>query len=132
MISVVKMQVEAERRKLSRRFPQDTAFAVLRPDFTKLGKIKDISRAGLAFRYIAYDGQTRNTPCIDIFLSGDRFYLSKIPSKIIYDNKIDEENQVFLSLFETRQCGLQFGKLRQDQATQLEFFLKNYTTERVE
>lgn len=128
MISMVKIIVEAERRKFSRRFPQDTAFAVLRPDFTKLGKIKDISRAGLAFQYIAYDGQTRDTPDMDIFLSGDRFYLSKIPSKIIYDNQIREQNQKFISLFETRQCGLQFGELRQDQATQLEFFLNNHTT----
>ena len=118
----------AERRKLSRCFPLNTAFAALRPHFTKLGKIKDISREGLAFQYIAHEEQKRDSSDIDIFLSGDRFYLSRIPSEIIYDIKIVEENHIFVDAFETRRCGLLFGALTQNQAAQLEFFLENYTT----
>jgi hypothetical protein len=119
--------VQDERRRLRRCFPRNTAFAVLRPHFTKLGKIKDINRDGLAFHYIAHQEQKRDSSDIDIFLSGDRFYLSKIPSEIIYDIKIVEENNVFLDAFETRRCGLKFGELTRDQALQLEFFLKNHT-----
>ena len=36
----------SERRKFRRFLAQDRAFAVLRPDFTRLGKISDISKKG--------------------------------------------------------------------------------------
>ena len=118
----------SERRKFRRFLVQDKAFAVLRPHFNKLGTIKDIGRGGLAFEYIAYEGPDRDSSYIDIFLTGDRFYLSKILSKIIYDIKIVDRNQTPIDLFATRRCGLQFGELTPDQAAQLDFFIKNHTT----
>jgi len=120
--------VETERRKFTRFLAQDTAFAVLRPHFTKLGKIKDISGAGLASEYIAYEGQSQDSLGIDIFLSGDSFYLARIPCKIRYDIKIAERYQTSTDPIEWRRCGLQFGELTEEQAAQLEFFLKNHTT----
>jgi len=93
-----------------------------------LGKIKDISRGGLAFEYIAHEGQKRGSSEIDILITGDRFYLPKIPSKKIYDIKIGEENEISIDRLETRRCGLQFGELTEEQAAQLDFFLKNHTT----
>ena len=119
--------METERRKFARFLAQDTAFAVLRPDFTKLGKIKDISGGGLAFEYIAYEWQKKDSPEMDIFLSEGRFHLSKIASKIVYDFKIVEEYQTSIDRIERRLCGLQFGGLTEGQAAQLGFFLKNYT-----
>ena len=120
---------------------QDTAFAVLRPHFTKLGRIQDISGGGLAFEYIAYEGQKEDSSGIDIFLSGDHFYLTRIPCKIAYDIKIAERYQTSIGRIETsigrietsidriekRRCGLQFGELAEEQAAKLEFFLKNHT-----
>ncbi len=120
--------METERRKFRRFLAQNAAFAVLRPHFTMLGKIKDISRGGLAFEYIAHEGQKRGSSEIDILITGDRFYLPKIPSQKIYDIKIGEENQTLIDRFETRRCGLQFGELTEEQADELEFFLNNYTT----
>ena len=122
--------MKTERRKFTRFLAQNTAFAVLRPHFTKLGKIKDISRGGLAFEYeyIAYEGRKEDSSGTDIFLSAGRFYLFRIPSKIIYDIKIVEENQTFIDRFERRRCGLQFGELTEEQAAQMEFFLNNHTT----
>jgi hypothetical protein len=120
--------VETERRKFTRLLAEDTAFAVLRPHFTKLGKIKDMSEGGLAFEYIAYEGQKEDTSGMDIFLSGDRFYLGRIPCRIRYDIKIAERYQTPIDRIERRRCGLQFGELTDEQAAQLEFFLKNHTT----
>ncbi len=120
--------METERRKFTRFLAQDTAFAVLRPHFTKLGKIKDISEGGLAFEYIAYEGQKEDSSGIDIFLSGNGFYLGRIPCKIRYDIKISERYQTSTDHMEMRRCGLQFGELTEEQAAQLEFFLKNHTT----
>ena len=42
-----------ERRKFTRFLTQDDAFAALRGNLTKIGKIYDISLKGLAFRYLA-------------------------------------------------------------------------------
>jgi len=120
--------VKTEQRKFTRFLVQDTAFAVLRPHFTKLGKIKDISGGGLAFEYIAYEGQKKDSSEIDIFLSEGRFHLSKIPSKIVYDIKIGEQYQTPIDRIERRLCALQFGEMAEEQTAQLGFFLNNHTT----
>ncbi|UCC21727.1 MAG: PilZ domain-containing protein [Planctomycetota bacterium] len=119
-----------ERRNFVRFLTQDTAFAVFRPHFSKLGKINNISRGGLAFEYISFQGQKEDSSAIDIFLSDRSFHLTKIPCKIIYDIKINEGYQRFGDPVETRLCGLQFGELTQEKAAQLNFFLNNHTTER--
>lgn len=116
--------VEAEQRKFTRLLPQDLTFAVLRPDFTMLGKVKDISEGGLAFQYISHERRNRGSSEIDILVPGDSFYLPRVPSKIIYDIEIVEEYQSV----ERRRCGLQFGALTKEQAAKLDFFLENYTT----
>ncbi len=120
--------METERTKLTRFFAQDTAFAVLRPDFTKIGKIKGISRDGLAFEYIAYEGQQKDASEMDIFLSEEGgLHLFQIPCKIIHDFKVDDFPTSTQGA-EIRRCGVQFGELTQEQAAQLDFFLKNHTT----
>jgi hypothetical protein len=103
-------------------------FAVLRPHFTNLGKVKDISRGGLVFEYIPRERQNAGSPEIDIFLSGERFYLPRIPSKIIYNIKIVKEYQGVTTGIEKRRCGLEFGELSEEQAAKLDFFLENHTT----
>ena len=124
-ISVVEEKtVEAERRKLPRLLPQGLTFAVLRPHFTKVGKVKDISEGGLAFEYISLETQNRSSSEIDIIVSINQFYLSRIPCKIIYEIDIVEE---YISM-ERRRCGLQFGGLTEEQAAKLDFFLKHHTT----
>ena len=118
----------SERRKSRRFLAQDKAFAVLRPDFTRLGKIKDISEGGLAFEYIAYQEEEEDASEMDIFLSEGRFHLSKMPCRIIYDVRMREEYQTSAARIQRRRCGLHFGQLTQEQASQLDFFLKNHST----
>ena len=117
----------SERRNSRRYLAQDKAFAVLRPDFTKLGKIKDISNGGLSFEYIAYQEKVQDVSEMDIFLSEDPFYLSKMPCRIVYDIRMREEYQGSAAPIQRRRCGLQFGPLTQEHAIQLDFFLKNHT-----
>jgi hypothetical protein len=120
--------VETERRKFIRFLAQETAFAVLRPDFTKLGKIKDISEGGLAFHHVAYERQNEESSAIDIFLTGNRFYLGRVPCKIRYDIKLDERYQIPIDRIERRRCGVQFGPFTEEQTAKLSFFLKNHVT----
>ncbi len=116
--------METEQRKFIRLLPQDLTFAVIRPHFSNLGKVKDISRGGMAYEYIFNETQNTGDAEIDIFLSGDSFYLPRIPSKIIYDTKIVEKFQSV----ETRRCGVQFRDLTEEQAAELDLFLKSHTT----
>ena len=118
----------SERRKSERFLAQDKAFAVLRPDFNRLGKIKDISEGGLSFEYVAYQEEEQDASEMDIFLSEGGFHLSKMPCRIVYNIRMREEYQTSAARIQRRRCGLHFGQLTEEQASQLDFFLKKHTT----
>jgi hypothetical protein len=62
---------------------------------------------------------------VDIFLVGDGFYLEKVPIKPMSNIKLPKRFST--RSLPTRRCGVQFGVLTQNQITQLEYFIKNYT-----
>ena len=113
-----------ERRKFKRLLPRDLTFAVFRPHFSNLGKVKDISIGGLALEYVLKETKNTGFSEIDIFLSGNFLYLRRIPSTIIYVSEIDVESRSV----KTRRCGLQFGDLTPIQKSQLEYFIQKYTS----
>ena len=121
--------MDIEQRKYVRFSAQDNAFAVLSGGFEKAGKVNDISKNGLAFSYLMEStnaGSDRDYSEVDIFLSGNRFHLHKMPCKIVYDIQ-DPKSKKNTSIMK-RRCGLQFSKLIKRQLELLELFLKNYTT----
>ena len=115
--------METEQRKFKRLLPRNLTFAIIWPHYNNLGKVKDISRGGLAYEYILYETKNKGSAEIDIFLSDHNFYLPRIPSKIIYDTKKVENFQSV----EMRRCGVQFGDLTEEQAANLDLLLKNHT-----
>jgi len=121
-------RVETENRKFERYLAQDLAFAVFRPSFTKLGKIKDISKGGLAFEYVTAEGQMEDSTEIDIFISGTRFHMTRVPAKTMYDSKVVNHRYTFAPFVERRRCGVQFGELTEEQSAQLEHFIETHTT----
>jgi c-di-GMP-binding flagellar brake protein YcgR len=114
-----------ERRKTVRFLPQTETYVVLRPDFTKLGRLINISKGGLAFHYIAHQTEGQAPTHLDLFAGNDAFYLSRIPCRVIYDIRYPE-NEKSLKLVEHMRCGLEFGEMTEVQATQLESYLKNH------
>ena len=114
-----------ERRKFTRFQVQDDAFAALRGNFSKVGKIYDISFNGLAFRYLAKETSEDTYTQVDIFLSSNGFHLSDLSCLVVYDEKESISNSKTVSPY---RCGLQFKAFRAGQQDQLEFFLNNYTT----
>ena len=119
----------AERRK-NKRFPvQEGAFAVIGPEFTKLGQITDISRGGLAFRYIVTGSQGNGASEADVFLAGDGFYLEKIPIRPVWDLKVPKKFSN--GSLPMRRCGVKFLDLTPHQRSQLEYFIQNHTLKRV-
>jgi hypothetical protein len=117
-----------EKRKYTRFSTQDNAFAALRGNFTKVGKIYDISLNGLGFRYLAEQESEETFTHVDIFLSDNGFHLSSVPCTIIYDQRESISNSQAILPY---RCGLKFEPLKEDQQDKLEFFLNNYTTGQV-
>ena len=121
----MKHKEPVERRKNRRFLAQEGAFAVIGPEFTKLGQIIDISRGGFAFRYIVTGSQENGAIEADIFLAGDGFYLEKIPIKPIWDLKVPKKFSN--GSLPMRRCGVQFRDLTHHQRSQLEYFIQNHT-----
>ena len=114
-----------DRRNQDRFLVQDGAFAVVRPQFTQLGQIIDISGDGLAFRYPVTGDQTNGSAELDLFLVGNRFYLERLPFKAIADHKLAKKK--FSGSMPMRRFGVQFGELKESQISKLEYFIRNYT-----
>ena len=124
--------MNSERRNNIRLQPEEVTFVAMRPEFFKLGKLRDISSNGLSFNYLSSrlsnreDNKNKCSLDVDIFTSSNIYYLSGIPCKIIYDNVINRKTPSLIDL-QYRQCGLQFIKLSGKFISRLNFFLSRHT-----
>jgi len=114
-----------EQRKHKRYVPVNDTFAALRGHISKVGQIIDISKGGLAFRYIDIGERPTNSFDLDIFLSDNGFYLQNIPYKNVTDLEI--ANEFPYSTTKMRRRGIQFETLTKDHITRLEYFLENHS-----
>ncbi len=117
---------QVERRKSKRFKAAYGAYAVLGPNTSKLGQIKDISMGGLAFKYLADEARSNAVGKLDIFIRQIGYCVKNIPITTVSDHELAKEN-VF-STVRLRQQGVQFGELTPDQTSQLSFILKHYTS----
>ena len=115
-----------ERREHKRFLVQEGVYALLKNNSSKLGQIKNISRAGLAFSYIVDEEQMHDSFKVDIFISNLGYCLKDIPSKKISDFHVD--NKLPFSTFSIRQVGIQFNELNHSQLSQLDNLMRDHTT----
>jgi hypothetical protein len=115
----------AERREHKRFEVQEGAFASLRGPVSKLGQITDISKGGLAFRYIDTGVSPDSSFELDISLSDNGFHLEKVSCKSISDSEIT--NKFHFSSITMRRLGVRFEELTHNQASQLEYFIQAHT-----
>lgn len=114
-----------ERRKFKRFQVKDRVFVLLGPDFTEFGQIIDISRDGLSFRYIN-GAKSQSDPFeIDILFGDKGFYLERLSLVPVSD--CAEKNGFSLRPLMRRRC-VQFGDLMPNQISQLEYFIRNFTS----
>ena len=94
----------------------------------KYCQIINISKGGLAFRYIDKNGELNEPFELDILFAQDRIcltYLKNVPCKTVWiSNAACMTSSGHLI---TMQRGLQFGEMTLHQASQLDSFLKKYT-----
>lgn len=110
-----------ERRKYTRFQTPDDAYAALRGNYSKVGKICDIGLDGLVFKYFFEKALEETVTHVDIFLKNSDFYLAGLPCEIIYD--IKDPTFCFNEISKYR-CGLKFKPLNEKQHNKLEVFLK--------
>lgn len=116
----------AERRKHKRFLVQEGVYALLKNNSSKLGQIENISRGGFALSYIVDGEQLHEAFKVDIFISKIGYCLKDVPSKKISDLHID--NKLPFSTFSIRQARIQFNELNHSQLSQLDNFMRDYTT----
>lgn len=115
-----------ERRKYKRFKAAPGAYAVLGTEASKLGQIKDISMGGLAFKYLADEARADDADKLDIIIRQNSFYVKYIAIRTVSDFELARENA--FSTVILRQQGVQFSGLTSEQRSQLEYFLKHYTS----
>ena len=122
--------MKPERRKYTRFLAEKDAYAALGIEFTKVGKLKDISIGGLAFEYIdCTENCIKDSSRIAIFNSSNEFHLPNLGCRLICNSTIALENQApkFNRQYVTHRCSIKFGDLTATQRRKLEFFINNYT-----
>ena len=118
----------AERRKHKRFRVQPGRVAVVTPRWphsTIVGDILDISKHGLAFRYVADEAPSNGSSDLTIVSAKPSFHLRKLPFKTVSNFEIAKAP---FSSMAPRRLSLQFGALTQDQASRLEYFIATHTT----
>jgi len=115
-----------ERRRLKRFKVKEGAFAALMPDSNKLGQILDLGKGGLSFLYIDTGASADGSTALDIYVAGNRFYLSKLPVEIVSDIRVP--NKIQINPIIMRRQGVQFGELTSEQTSSLNSFILQYTT----
>jgi hypothetical protein len=117
---------DIEKRKHKRFEAREGCFVVVWPDFSKQGQIIDISKGGLAFRYIADEEEKISDGAeLDILLQDISFYLERVPFRTVYD--IEIQNQSTFIPLKMRRMGVEFGELTPNQTALLDYFINNHT-----
>lgn len=115
-----------ERRRYKRYKVQDGVIAFIGNPSNMMGSIIDVSKGGLAFRYIKNGKQPGESCELDILYTNELIYIDKMPFKAVSDMELKDNSS---GLFPTRRCGVQFGELTHEQELELERLLRCHTGE---
>lgn len=116
-----------DRRCSQRLIPEKLSYVALRPHFSTLGKILDISRGGLCFQYLAVAGKALDDRDLDMdmFIQENGYYLPELRGRLVYETLEAQVAAEPVGL-EYRKCGIQFDRLRPEQSDRLEHFLEHH------
>ncbi|MCP4681220.1 MAG: hypothetical protein GY864_02680 [Desulfobacterales bacterium] len=117
----------AERRKHQRFKAKETTYILLKPQSTRMGQIVDINKNGIAFLYINIGTQSEeflNSFELSLFLSEGILYLS-IPIQTM--SHFEMADRFPHSSVKMKRSYVKFGKMTQQERSQLTFFLENHT-----
>jgi hypothetical protein len=118
-----------ERRKHKRYQVDNGALVLVGWYYEKVGRIIDISKGGLAFRYMPHEKEEDESD-LAIVLAETNFYLDEMPNRTISDFELADEIPAAPTTHRRR--GVQFVDATDRQKAQIEFFINNYTSRATE
>jgi len=114
------------RRHLIRYSVRDRIFITFRPDFDRVGLLKDVSMGGLSFEYTSTRSLRHlQDVYVDIFSYQKSYTLTGVRCKVIYDNPICDRPS--FGNIGSRRCGVLFRRLSRDQLLKLKVLINEYT-----
>ncbi len=118
----------SERRRHPRHFLNQEAFAALGSEYSRVGKILNISLGGLAFEYIVFQEIDGDNSTVEIFLTSGEIYLNQVPCRVVSDQGIivNHDRVRNLKRLSTRVCRIQFTSLSGTQKDEIEQFIDTY------
>ena len=114
-----------EKRKHPRFKVKERVFVELSVNPIRIGEIIDISVSGLSFRYIANGDIIQNSLEIKIYHSQSKFISEKMTVRTVWDGIIIPK--FWTGIIKTRRRGVFFENLNENQKSQIEQFIQNYT-----
>ena len=115
---------QSERRKHKRFNVKDLAIAVPNRPSSQIARIVNISKGGMAVRYLEQSDWLGNAEVVDILVNSN-FLMANVPIENVCDFKVD--SHFSFSIINERQCCLQFGALPPEQELLLDDFIIKYT-----
>jgi len=113
-----------ERRKHPRYQLPDLIIAIPDNPEPHVARIINVSKGGMAVRYVDQDNWLGEAEKIDVFVNSG-FSMRSLPIKCVRDFNVS--NQVSFSIMQERQCCLQFNDLSSTQESLLDEFIIKYT-----
>ena len=117
---------QTERRQHQRYQVPNLVVALPKRSSAQIAKIINISKGGMAVRYLDQSDWLGSASKIDV-VANSNFFMSNIPIRAVSDFKID--NDISFSIIRERQCCLQFGELSPEQRDKLDEFIVQYTAD---
>ena len=117
---------QTERRQYERYKVTNLVVALPKRASAQIAKIINISKGGMAVRYLDQSDWLGSASTIDV-VANSNFFMSNIPIRAVSDFKID--NDISFSIIRERQCCLQFGELSPEQRDKLDEFIVQYTAD---
>jgi hypothetical protein len=114
-----------KRGRYSRYKVQSDAFVVLVSNDAKVGPLRGIAMEGLMFHYVGRRESVNGSAELGIFSPNHDLCLYGVPCKIISDVKVYKTHHGPIA---KRRCDVQFGKLTEEQISELKYFIAHCTT----
>ncbi len=119
-----------EHRRHKRFLASDRLFAVCKSYFVRLGRVVDMSESGLSFHYVSYSGDDKELMSgafdLEVFEAASSQYFKGVECKIVYNSEVTRQSGL-TDTYHLRRCGVEFGRLSEDQSEQLEYLISHFT-----
>ena len=116
-------KAELERRQHKRFKTQNLIIAVLRNTSAKVAQIVNISKGGMAVRYVDEGDWFGNAKEVNILKNTD-FLMAEVPVNVIRDFRYHDDEHFTLAM--ERQSCVEFGELSPEQQDRLDYLIMKY------